>query len=108
MTQTGVDLRPVHIVVVAYHQPGALEECLRSAAGEARITVIDNSSNREVRSVAGILGATYVDPGKNLGFGAGVNIALRRILSGEPVDVLLLNPDALIQANDVRRLQHDL
>ena len=48
-------------------------------------------------------GASYVDPGENRGFAAGVNIALQR-LTGGGVDVLLLNPDAVITPGAVREL----
>jgi len=48
-----------------------------------------------------------LDPGKNLGFSAGVNHALRnRQLPG--ADVLLLNPDAVIDATGVEQLQKHL
>jgi GT2 family glycosyltransferase len=39
-----------------------------------------------------------------VGFGAGVNIALRSLLDGPPVDVLLVNPDATIAPADVEEL----
>ena len=47
-------------------------------------------------------GAAYLDPGRNLGFGAGANLALRKIIAGPPRDVLLLNPDAVLAARDAR------
>ena len=49
---------------------------LRSA--RLSVTVVDNSSSPAVRAVADAAGARYVDPGRNGGFGAGVNEALRR------------------------------
>lgn len=88
-------------MVVAYHAAEELERCL-DALGEIReVTVIDNSSSTEVESVASRHGATYVDPGCNLGFGAGVNLALRQITIGKPRDVLLLNPDAVLAPRDI-------
>jgi GT2 family glycosyltransferase len=91
------------VVVVAYHGPETLRRTLEKVA-DLPVTVVDNSSNHQVKVVAEELGARYHDPGRNLGFGAAVNIALRRILDGEPADVLLLNPDAEIPATDVHAL----
>lgn len=98
------DPRPVHVVIVAFNAPKALRACLRTAAGMP-ITVVDNSSNDDVRGVCLEAGADYLDAGANLGFGAAVNVALRSVLDAEPVDVLLLNPDAEINADEVRCLQ---
>jgi GT2 family glycosyltransferase len=67
-------------------------------------TVIDNSRTAGVCAIAVNRGAEYIDPGENLGFGAGVNLALRRLLDGPPLDVLLLNPDATIHARDLETL----
>ena len=100
-------MRPVQIVIVAYHQPEALRRCLMAAA-DVRITVVDNSSNAAVQEVAEATGAQYFDPGRNLGFGAGVNVALRNVLAGPETDVLLLNPDAMFRTADLRTLQATL
>jgi GT2 family glycosyltransferase len=112
MSPTEEHPHPVQIIVVAYHQPETLRRCLDAVTpapqnGQialTRVTVVDNSSDRAVREVAESCGAEYLDPGANLGFGAGVNIALRRVLAGSGTDVLLLNPDALILAQDVQSL----
>ena len=51
------------------------------------------------------VGVRYIDPGRNGGFAAGVNVALRdRLVPG--ADVLLLNPDAVISADAIAVL-HD-
>ena len=42
--------------------------------------------------------------GANIGFAAGVNLALRRLLASAPRDVLLLNPDARLSPEDLDRL----
>ncbi|GAA3664848.1 glycosyltransferase [Microbacterium marinilacus] len=91
------------IVVVAYGAPALLRETLAPLAGFA-VTVVDNSSSPEVAAVAREVGAAYWDPGANLGFGAGVNHALaRRRTPG--ADVLLLNPDAVVDPDAIRALQ---
>jgi GT2 family glycosyltransferase len=96
--------RPVHVVVVAYHGEALLDRCLAGLGGRLPVTVVDNSSSPDVRAVVARHRAAYVDPGTNLGFAAGVNVALRRLLDGEPLDVLLLNPDARITPEQVDAL----
>ena len=98
--------RGVEVVVVAYGRPDLLAaavEPLRSLP----VTVVDNSSSPEVAAVCDELGVRYLDPGRNGGFGAGVNHALARRLDPQ-ADVLLLNPDAVIGREEVDRLHEAL
>ena len=97
-------MRPVHAVVVAFHRPRELDRSLAALRGAVATTVVDNSSAAGVCAVAVRRGADYVDPRKNLGFGAGANVALRRLLEGSPRDVLLLNPDAMLAPGDLQTL----
>jgi GT2 family glycosyltransferase len=94
----------IHAVVVAYHGAAQLERCLASLGRSVAITVVDNSSSPEVRAAAEANEAVYIDAGRNLGFGAGVNVALRGLLVEEPSHVLLLNPDAALRAGALRTL----
>ena len=97
--------RPLEVVVVAYGQPALLADAL-SPLRALPVTVVDNSSSAEVRAVVEAAGAHYVDPGRNGGFGAGVNEALRRV---DPrADVLLVNPDAVVSPDDVETLRSAL
>jgi GT2 family glycosyltransferase len=97
-------MRPVHAVVVAYHRPRQLNRCLATLSGAVATTVVDNSQSAGLCSVTLKHGADYVDPGGNLGFGSGVNVALRPLLAGPPRDVLLLNPDATLTLDDLETL----
>jgi glycosyltransferase involved in cell wall biosynthesis/GT2 family glycosyltransferase len=94
--------RPLEVIVVAYGQPELLRGCLAPLRALS-ITVVDNSSSADVRAVAEAAGARYVDAGHNGGFAAGVNIGLR--LADPNADVLLVNPDAVIERPDVERLR---
>jgi GT2 family glycosyltransferase len=100
--------RPVHVIVVAYHAVELLAQAIGALEGTFAVTVVDNSSDDAVRLASLEAGARYVDPGRNLGFGAGANVALLDLLEGEPCDVLLLNPDALISPDSVKRLSQAL
>lgn len=94
------------VVVVAYHHPELLRESLAPLTG-LPVTVVDNSSDPEVRAVCSHLGVRYLDPGRNGGFAAGVNHGLaHRQRPG--ADVLLLNPDAVIDVAGVRALHTSL
>jgi GT2 family glycosyltransferase len=96
--------RVVHAVTVAYGAPAALDRCLAGLARATDVTVVDNSSSAEIHAVSSRHRAEYVDPGRNLGFAAGVNLALGPLLEGEPQDVLLLNSDARVSPDELDRL----
>lgn len=93
----------VDVLVVAYGAPGLLDRCLSALGDRFSVDVVDNSSDPEVRQVAEGHGARYTDPGANLGFAAGVNLGIT--LRPRPdADLLLLNPDAQIDADGVEAL----
>jgi glycosyltransferase involved in cell wall biosynthesis/GT2 family glycosyltransferase len=98
---------PAEVVLVAYGAPELVRDALTPLAGKHPLIVVDNSSLAEVRAVADDLGARYVDPGRNLGFAGGVNLGLAARDSTQ-ADVLLLNPDAVVSADAVARLQEAL
>jgi len=96
----------LEVVVVAYGGPELLRRALEPLTG-LPVTVVDNSSLPEIAAVCAELGVRYLDPGRNGGFAAGVNVALGdRAQPG--ADVLLLNPDAVISAHDVAVLHRAL
>jgi GT2 family glycosyltransferase len=90
------------VVVVAFGAPDLLASCLERLEKRFPVVVVDNSSDSSVQAVVERNGATYVDPGRNLGFAAGVNLGLSSRKHDN--DVLLLNPDATIDPEDALRL----
>ncbi len=98
--------RPLEIVVIAYGTPDKLTRALTPLTGMS-ITIVDNSASAETAAIAERVGARYLDPGANLGFGAGVNYALARLAEPQ-ADVLLLNPDAGIDPAAIGRLHDEL
>lgn len=97
------------IVVIAYGDPTDLDEALAGLGGEFEVVVVDNSSSEATAAVVARHRAHYIDPGANLGFGAGVNRALAYVskhLAGR--DVLLLNPDARTDASGIRAMHKTL
>lgn len=96
----------MEIVIVAYGAPELLQDALAPLAGLS-VTIVDNSSQPRIAELARAAGAMYLDPGANLGFGAGVNYALeQRQMPG--ADVLLLNPDAVVDADVIAQLHSAL
>lgn len=103
-----VDLAP-QVVIVAYGPPNLLRDAL-APLGDLSVTVVDNSSLPETRQVVEACGGHYVDAGRNLGFGAAVNVALASLEErglGRS-DVLLLNPDAAISEAAIDELAEAL
>ena len=96
--------RGVTVVVVAYGPARALGDALGALQGEYPVIVVDNGSSAEARAMAHAAGAVYVDPGRNLGFAGGVNVALAHRTTPDD-DVLLLNPDASIAPSALERLR---
>ncbi|KRE38071.1 group 1 glycosyl transferase [Janibacter sp. Soil728] len=101
-TGTATPAADPEIIVVAYHRPDLLRASLEPVRNFP-VTVVDNSSDPLVREVCTELGVRYLDPGRNGGFAAGVNHGLaERLTPGN--DVLLLNPDAVIDEAGVHLL----
>ncbi|GAA4720016.1 hypothetical protein GCM10023216_05950 [Isoptericola chiayiensis] len=101
------DRPPAEALVVAYGSPELLRRALAPITGKLPITVVDNSSDPQVREITKLAGGRYLDPGRNGGFAAGVNHGLAN-LQHPGRDVLLLNPDAAISPDGVRALQDAL
>jgi len=102
-----VIVKPVTVLVVAYGDPATLEACLLSVGDAYRLVVVDNASSEETRAVAERHGALYLDPGENLGFASAVNLGLG-VMAIPDTDVLLLNPDALVDPPAVEALRRVL
>lgn len=101
------DRDAVEIIVVAYGTIGLLRGALEPVADHFSITVIDNSSLPEIAALCAELGIRYVDAGDNLGFGTAVNRVLSDRLRPD-ADVLILNPDAMIDPAGIATLHRAL
>jgi len=95
------------VVVVAYGPPVSLAGALASLGDDYPVVVVDNASSPATAELVRTAGAHYLDPGRNLGFAAAVNMALHELV--DPArDVLLLNPDARIDAGQLALLHDQL
>lgn len=82
-------------VVVFQNPPEQVLACIDSISSAnlgVRLIVIDNSPDDRLRAPISLTGAEYHFTGGNVGFGAGHNIAVRKILGGTKYH-LVLNPD---------------
>lgn len=76
------------------------------------MVVVDNFSTkaerREIRALCQTRGWDLVTSGINLGFGTGVNLGVEHALGLEPETIVLLNPDAVIDASGLRQLADEV
>lgn len=88
------------VVLVHYGDPEATRSAVRrlSGVGASSVCVVDNHGNLAGRLPAG---ARVVAPGRNLGFGAGVNLGARE---GRAPWLVVLNPDVTMDPAAVREL----
>lgn len=89
-------------LLAAHLAPSGLHEV------PARIVVVDNSEGAEHKQQARELCQAqeweYVDPGGNVGFGAGVNAGAKRAAELGDQRLIILNPDAWITVGTARAL----
>ena len=90
----------VAILVVTYNSARQIAACLRSVFTEQQtvtqqVIVLDNGSTDDTVAIVreGFPQVTVVQPGSNLGFAAGVNMAARHANADY---LLLLNPDTIV------------
>jgi GT2 family glycosyltransferase len=101
-TDDGLD-----VGIVAYGRPDLLQACLGSLHehGPSRplhVVVVDNGPHGGAAEVVrGFPLVALIEPGRNLGFAAATNVAIRRTRARY---FLALNPDARVHANTLDRL----
>ncbi|MEM5515913.1 glycosyltransferase family 2 protein [Henriciella sp. AS95] len=97
-------------IVVSYRTGPRLHECLYALAYDpavSKLIVVDNGNPEDetawLRAFAEKRDhVTLVEPGANLGFGAGVNLAARDALEG---DLLIINPDAVLKRGSIEAMR---
>lgn len=91
------------VVIVAYRSDDHLRSCLETLGTGLPVVVVDNDASPATAEIAANAGARYLPMPTNVGFAAGVNAGVADSWDHQS-DVLLLNPDARIAGDDVRRL----
>lgn len=97
----------VGVVVVTWNSAATLEACLRSIPEGVPVVVVDNHSSDATLEVAAQArpDARLIPMDRNLGFGTACNVGARHL--GE-ADVLLLNPDAVLEPGTLEHLAERL
>jgi GT2 family glycosyltransferase len=96
------------VIIVTYNSAadiaGLLESLPAAAAGlTLRTVVVDNgSTDATARLVRAFPGVCYVETGANLGYAGGINAG--REHAGECAALLVLNPDAVLEAGALREM----
>jgi GT2 family glycosyltransferase len=96
----------ITVSIVAYRSDSdELEQAIRSLSGTSLrilIVIVDNSPTEELGPFCRSLGAEYIHTGKNLGFGAGHNIAIKKFSTSRYH--LVLNPDVKFEPKVLEEL----
>jgi len=82
-------------LVLYQNAPGQVRSCINSLVSSdlrVRLIVVDNSPQDQLRSTVSSTGADYCFSGRNVGFGSGHNIAIRKSLGSSDYH-LVVNPD---------------
>ncbi len=106
--------RPVGAVIVHHEAPDDLERCLdalrRGELVPDQIVVVENSTSTSAqtsaRSLAADAGAVLVEPGANIGFGAGCNRGVEAL--EECASYFFVNQDAEVGTGDLELLTSSL
>ena len=111
-------LSDLAVIIVSYNTGALLRNCLRALESSSHslpaIWVVDNASQDGSAEMvrAEFPQVHLVEPGRNLGFAAANNLALRQMGFGSaapsarlPEYVLFLNPDTEVRADAVARLR---
>lgn len=101
----------VGIVIVSYNSASELDECieaarvsLKTADFTGEIVVVDNNSKDDSVKLARKLNASVIENGVNLGFAKAVNVGLKHLLKNGATHLLILNPDAMLDPNNLKVL----
>ncbi len=95
--------RNVGIVIVSYNSADELKECVSKAlaaitkAGvEGNVVVVDNNSKDNSVKVCKSLNVECIANKENKGFSVAVNQGIKRLFELKATDILILNPDAMM------------
>lgn len=103
----GLALRNITASVVLYGQTlDEVRPLFESLAADPAVltwAVVDNGGSMEAMRFAKTCGALCIEPGRNLGFGAGHNLALRSMSLDAPYHAIL-NPDIRMETNVLTEL----
>ncbi len=105
----------VGIVVVSYNSANELKECVSKAqaaitkAGvDGNVVVVDNNSKDNSVKLCKSLKVECIANKDNRGFSIAVNQGIKRLFELEATDILILNPDAMMDKESLKFMMTDL
>ena len=84
-------------------QLGRFYECLSRSSQRPHLYIIDNSPEPTQLPFAMVPWITYLHSGANLGYGAGHNVALRKVLRSSELH-FVLNPDTFFGPRELEKM----
>lgn len=93
-------------IVIYQEQIQTLEKVISSfndLSCEKELIIIDNSPTPLLQNFCQSHHATYIFPGKNIGFGAGHNLAFSHLHQDSDIH-LILNPDIIFDAENIHKM----
>jgi len=100
---------PITASIVAFKNDlGLLQKAIRSLLESelvGKIYLIDNSPTDDLWQISGGDRIEYIFTGSNLGYGAGHNVAIRKVIEVSKYHIIL-NPDLHFEAGTIERLLH--
>lgn len=105
-------MRKVAVVILNYKVKDLALKCVwsvqKSSYHDTEIILVDNNSNdgleEQAKKIAGIV---FIQTGKNLGYGGGNNVGIKKGLSKKSDFIFILNPDATLDKDAISNLVRD-
>jgi GT2 family glycosyltransferase len=79
-------------------------DCIASSNSIGRVILVDNSPTKLDSKLFSLSKVTYIHLGKNLGYGAGHNIAIRLAIESDSDFHFVLNPDIYFQPEEIQKM----
>ena len=99
-------MMPISLSLVTYNNDltelNTLMDSVKKLTIEYSMYVIDNSPSKDIESFfSPFPNVIYMHTGKNVGFGAGHNIALKEVLKKDFTYHLFVNPDVYFEEGEI-------
>ena len=98
-----ISKKNLSVVIVSFFSQEVIHECIKSISNEVKIIVVENSGNKELKSVLekNYRNVSCILSPINLGMGAGNNLGLSHIKTDF---AFILNPDVVLEKNAIEEI----
>jgi GT2 family glycosyltransferase len=97
----------VTFIIVTYRSQNVIHRCIKSIDSKIKIIVVDNSNNFSIKRdlEKKYLNVKVVISGKNLGYGRGNNLGLKKVKTQY---AFIINPDAYLDRNTLLEIKKSI